>query len=100
LPDKIVRTRIPGGPVIHIETTQLGDAEVEVVDLDALFDFGEVEAAIESLAGAIGRTIEKVKPKKACVEFGVEIGLESGALTAVLVKGTGKANLKITLEWS
>ncbi len=62
--DKTVRTRIPGGPVIHIETTQLGDAEVEVVDLDALFDFGEVEAAIESLAGAIGRTIERSNPRR------------------------------------
>jgi len=34
------------------------------------------------------------------VEFGLEVALESGQLTAVLVKGSAKANLKITLEWA
>ena len=39
-----------------------------------------------------------------CREFGgkppgVQVGIESGKLTALLVKGTGNANLKITLEW-
>jgi hypothetical protein len=33
-------------------------------------------------------------------EFGVEFGYESGQLTALIVKGTGKANLKITMEWT
>ena len=44
-------------------------------------------------------TLQKVKPRAASVEFGLEIGIESGQLTALLVKGTGTANLKITLEW-
>lgn len=34
------------------------------------------------------------------MEFGLEVALESGQLTAVLVKGSAKANLKITLEWA
>jgi hypothetical protein len=100
LPDRFVKAQIPGGPVVRIETVQLGDPETEVLDLDALFDFGQVESAVESLTAAMSRAIAKAKPTKASVEFGVEVGIESGALTAVLVKGTGKANLKITLEWS
>ena len=44
-------------------------------------------------------TFQKVKPRKASVELGLEVGLESGHLTALLVKGTGTANLKLTLEW-
>lgn len=28
-----------------------------------------------------------------------ELAIESGQLTAVIVKGSGKANLEITLEW-
>ncbi len=43
--------------------------------------------------------IQKVKPKKATLKFGMEIAVESGALTAVIVKGSGKANLEITFEW-
>jgi hypothetical protein len=31
--------------------------------------------------------------------LGLEVGLESGNLTALLVKGTGTANLKLILEW-
>jgi hypothetical protein len=43
--------------------------------------------------------LKKVKPKKASVEFGLEVAVESGKLTTLLVKGTGTANLKIALEW-
>ncbi len=43
--------------------------------------------------------LARVKPTKASVELGLEIGVEAGQLTALLVKGTGKANLKITLQW-
>jgi hypothetical protein len=41
-----------------------------------------------------------LKPHKASVEFGLEVALEAGQLTALLVKGSGTSNLKITLEWS
>jgi hypothetical protein len=44
------------------------------------------------------RLLEKVKPKKASVEFGLEVAVESGKLTTLLVKGASTANLKITLE--
>jgi hypothetical protein len=29
----------------------------------------------------------------------MELAIESGQLTAIIVKGSGKANLEITLEW-
>ena len=40
-----------------------------------------------------------MQPKKATVEFGVEVTVKSGKLTALIVEGEGKGNLKITLEW-
>ena len=48
---------------------------------------------------AVQAALVKVKPAKASVELGLEVGLEAGQLTALLVKGSGKANLKITLTW-
>jgi hypothetical protein len=63
-------------------------------------DFSEVTDAVEGIVGALAETLKKVKPAKAAVEFGVVFGIESGALTAMVVKGTGEANLKIMLEWT
>jgi hypothetical protein len=32
-------------------------------------------------------------------KIGIELAIESGQLTAVIVKGSGKVNLEIMLEW-
>jgi hypothetical protein len=87
-------------------------AEVEPVgetsrrhDVSADEDGGEpqsiaiVRDAIKGLAEVVHEALESVGPNKATVEFGLEVGVESGKLTALWVKGTGKANLKITLSW-
>jgi hypothetical protein len=61
--------------------------------------FQPVADAIEGVVQMIATPIQKVRPKKATVKFGMELAIESGQLTAVIVKGSGKANLEITLEW-
>jgi len=58
-----------------------------------------VDETIEAVASEFGNLLTKVAPDKASVELGVEIAAEPGRLTAILVKGTAKANLTITLEW-
>jgi Trypsin-co-occurring domain 1 len=45
-------------------------------------------------------TFDRIKPDKASVKFGLKVAVESGHLTAVVVKGSGEANLEVTLEWS
>jgi Trypsin-co-occurring domain 1 len=40
-----------------------------------------------------------VQPDKISVKVGIEVAVESGQLTALIVKGSGKANLEITMEW-
>lgn len=92
-----IKARLDNGAIIHIEVTPLGGKE-KVASL-GLPSFSAVTDAIEGIAQTIVSTLQKVKPRAASVEFGLEIGLESGQLTALLVKGTGTANLKITLEW-
>ncbi|PSM48460.1 hypothetical protein C7Y66_14660, partial [Chroococcidiopsis sp. CCALA 051] len=61
--------------------------------------FEPVAEAIEGVVQMITIPIQKVRPKKATVKFGMEMAVESGQLAAVIVKGSGKANLEITLEW-
>lgn len=94
---EIVPVHLPNGAIIQVEATVLGGEEkVTFKELP----FGEVLTAIEGIAQSLVATLEKVKPQEASVELGLEIGIESGKLTALLVKGSGKANLKVTLKWT
>ena len=95
--------KLPNGAMIHIEATRFATQnEVDVVDVRELVEKGVLEPltqALEGIAEWIDTTLNKVRPKKASVEFGMEIGFAAGQLTALLAKGSTKANLKIRLEW-
>ena len=93
---RLVPVRI-GEREIRIEATQIGE-EQEIAA--SHFDFREVCDTLAEFIDTLQDTLKKVSPKKTTVEFGVEIGAEAGHLTALIVKGTGKANLKISMEWS
>lgn len=96
LQTKIISVELSDGTSVKVEATQIGDRKINFQTRP----FEEVTAAIESLTKEIAEALHKVKPDRASVKFGIEIGIESGKLTALLVKGTSTANLEITLEWS
>jgi hypothetical protein len=77
------------------ETGEVIQGEVSAV-LDRLQD---LKNAIEGISQTLKSSLDQAKPSKASVQFGIELGYESGQLTAMIVKGQGKANLNITLEW-
>lgn len=89
-----VPVQLPNG-VVRVEVANTGR---EDVGFD-LKEFQPVADAIEGVVQMIAAPIQRVKPKKATVKFGMELAIEAGQLTAVIVKGSGKANLEITLEW-
>jgi Trypsin-co-occurring domain 1 len=93
-----VKAILENGAVIRIEARQLGGPQ-RIANPNFTAPFTEVTQAIEGIASSFVETLKKVQPRGAIVEFGLEIGVESGNLTALLVKGTGTANLKITLQW-
>jgi hypothetical protein len=95
---EIIRAELEGGISISIQATPLGGEELAGTP-PGPHAFKEVTDTVEGLAKAMIGTLKKVRPRTATVEFGLQIGIESGKLTALLVKGTGSANLKITLEW-
>lgn len=90
-----VPVQLPNGAIAKFEVTTAGR---EDVGFDSK-QFQPVADAIEGVVQMIAAPLQKVKPKKATVKFGMELAIESGELTAVIVKGSGKANLEITLEW-
>jgi len=93
--NETIPVQLPNGATVKFEITQTGREDVG-------FDvkqFQPVADAIEGVVQMIATPIQKVRPKKATVKFGMELAIESGQLTAVIVKGSGRANLEITLEW-
>ncbi|MBH8574289.1 hypothetical protein I8752_14930 [Nostocaceae cyanobacterium CENA369] len=92
---KIIPVELADGTNIKVEATAIDDRKVSV----QAQHFHQVTAVVESLSKDIAQAIQNVKPNKASVKFGIEIGIESGKLTPLLVKGTSTANFEITLEW-
>jgi Trypsin-co-occurring domain 1 len=90
-----VTVKLPNDSIVQIEVTTSGREDVSFTAKE----FQPIADAIEGVIQMIAAPIQKVKPKKATVKFGMELAVESGSLTAVIVKGSGKANLEITLEW-
>lgn len=93
---EIVPVQLADGTKLNIKATILGGEEDVAFKL---FSFDDVTDTIEHVSTALTAALKKAKPKKASVEFGLEIAVEAGKLTALLVESSGTATLKITLEW-
>ncbi len=89
-----VPVQLPNGTVVKVEVAQTGREDVGFY----IKSFEEVTNAIEGVAEAVTDSLKKVSPNKASVKFGLEIQIEQGSLVAAIVRGTGKANLEITLK--
>ena len=91
-----IPVQLEDGTTILVEVTQTGREDVA----NEASKFKAVTDALGGIVQAIAEPINRAKPSKATVKFGMELAVEAGQLTAVLVKGTGKANLEISLEWT
>lgn len=91
-----IKTKLSDGTIIYVQAQTFGGEQQVSAHLPS---FDEVTHAISGIAKPLVKMLEEIKPRKATLEFGVEIALESGQLTALLVKGSGDTSLKITLEW-
>ena len=98
-----IKAKLPNDAELLVEVIHLrqhSDTERDVVSIDQVLSLASIRDAIRGVSTVVFEAMETVRPNKASVEFGIEIGVDTGGLTAVLVKGTAKANLKVTLEWS
>jgi hypothetical protein len=98
-----VPLRLPNHTLIRVEATALrrpGDTDVAFRAVEEALEIDGIQGAIEGIGQMVVDALSKLAPSKASAEFAIEVGLETGKLTALWVKGSGKANLKITLEWA
>lgn len=90
-----IPVRLPNETIIKIEVAQAGREDVGFNTKS----FRDVTDSIEGIAEAMTDSLSKITPDKASIKFGLEIQIEQGSLVAAIVRGTGKANLEVTLEW-
>ncbi len=99
LPTKVIPIELSDGTIVRIEAVALGEQKVAFNSKP----FKEVTSAIKAISKDIAETLkeinEAVQPNKVSVKLGLEVAVESGQLTALIVKGASKANLEITMEW-
>ncbi|MGJ5632434.1 CU044_2847 family protein [Nostoc sp. CALU 1950] len=96
---KIISFELSDGKIIKVEVTPIGEQPVS--DETRVFKQATeiIKSIAEDVAGSLKDISETVKPDKFSVKLGLQIGVESGQLTALIVKGTGTANLEIAMEW-
>jgi predicted ATP-dependent Lon-type protease len=92
----ILEVTVGEGTTLQVVALDYGGAEdvaaLGPVSLDGVID------TIKDLAGSVKAAIDTIAPERASVEFGVQVAVKSGKLTALLVEGSGQVSLKVTLS--
>ena len=104
--DSLMQNRITNLPIkldddtsIFIETVET-EREKDISNQKIEMEFKDFSKSIEKIATLTLEPLKKTKAKKISIKMGLSVGIESGALTAIIVKGTGKANFEVTIEWT
>jgi hypothetical protein len=93
----IIDVELPGENPVLLRVTDLGgSADVGALDT---FSLDEVADSIKAIADTLGQALVSASPKKATVEFGLELTLQSGKLISLITEAGGKATLKVQLQW-
>ena len=81
--------KLPNGAMIHVEATRVAaDGEGDVADVGALVETAVLNTlthALEGIAEWVDASLKKISPKKASVEFGMEVGFAAGQLSRLSI---------------
>jgi hypothetical protein len=94
---KLVDTTLPGGGTVTVRAVDLGGPQD--VGISDKVPFDDVTDAIRKVGTSIVEALKDVGPKKATVEFGLEVAVKGGKLVSLLTDAEGKATFSVTLEW-
>ncbi|MDD1425371.1 hypothetical protein MEO94_12925 [Dolichospermum sp. ST_sed9] len=96
----ILPFQLSDGSIVNVEVTPIGEQLASLETRVFQKATGIIKSIAEDVTGTLKDISETVKPDKFSVKLGLQIGVEAGELTALIVKGTGTANLEITMEWN
>lgn len=92
-----VQAVLPDGTEVSIVAVK--GAGASDITASRAFDLDGLRASLAGIAKLAHEAISSVTPDSATVEFGLDVTVESGKLTGLLVSGSGEASLKVTLAW-
>ena len=100
--ETLVRLELAPDTAVYLNASALegvaDGAERDIAGTPAKLE--DVLRGIRIFTRQLNDVLQESGAKRATVEFGCEIGVESGgALVAVLGKATAKSSLKVALEW-
>lgn len=85
--------------ICYFEIENISSGRQPVSAISKVFDLSGVKSQVRMVSEEFVSIFNQINVKKTTIEFGIELSVESGQLTSIIVKGAGKANLKVTLEW-
>lgn len=91
--------KLPNGAIIQAEVRGAAERDVGTAAIIEPLLTEELSQIIAGLAQLIHTAVERIRPEKVGVEFGLELSYAAGKLTALLMNSSLKGNLKISLEW-
>lgn len=94
----IVEVELPNGVTALVQAVETGGGAAKAARTGGL-DLSALTGTLEGMSIAVKSALVKAAPDKMSVEFGLELAMRSGALTAMLVGGGGSASLRVMLEW-
>lgn len=94
----LVEVELPNGVTALVHAVDAGGGAAKAARV-AKHDLSAVMGTLEGVSLAVKSALAKASPDKVSVEFGLELAVKAGALTAMLVDGAGAASLRVTLEW-
>ena len=97
MPTTVIDVDVPGPHAVAVRAVSLGGAQ-DVGALDRL-NLDGVAESVKSIADTLGEALKAASPKKASVEFGLEIAVKGGKLVSLITEAGGTATLKVSLEW-
>jgi hypothetical protein len=93
-----VELTLEDGRSITVRALDVEPTDIAFGDLTAKFsDFADT---VRDIAKITADALSTVKPSEATLEFGLDIGVKAGAVTALFASGEAKATLKVTLKWA
>lgn len=95
---KAISAKLDDNTTIQIETS-LPKGEADISDEKLELEYKKFSLVAEKIASQTIEPLKKLKAKKVTLKMGLSIGIESGSLTAIIVKGTGNANMELSIEW-
>jgi hypothetical protein len=95
---KPITVKLDDQTTIQFEST-ISRGEQDISDKKIDMEYEKFSQSVEKIASQTIEPLKKLKAKKVTLKMGLALGLESGGLTAMIVKGTGKANMEVTIEW-